>query len=337
VAIPRVSVLLPVRDARTTIGECLESLAGQTLAEHEVLAVDDGSTDGTRALLEDARRRDGRIRVLEVRGRGLVAALNTGLDAARAGLVARMDADDVCHPERLARQVAHLAAHPETDIVGCRVHLLDEVEGNRGMRAYVRWLNGLLDHDAIVRDLWVESPLAHPSVMARRSVLAALGGYRAVDGPEDYDLWLRAHAQGARFAKVPEVLLAWRDRPRRLSRSDPRYAPERFRAVKIGGLERARHLRAARGVVLWGGGPIAKGWARALAERGHHVAAFVDVSPRRLGQTIHGARVVAASDASGFPDALHLAAVGRPEARAEIRRQAAALGLEDGRDLLAVA
>lgn len=335
--VPGVSVLLPVRDADTTLSECLESLAVQTLAAHEVLAVDDGSRDGTRALLEAARERDGRIRVLDARGRGLVAALNAGLDAARAPLVARMDADDVCHPERLARQVAHLAAHPEVDIVGCGVHLLDEVEGNHGMRAYVRWLNGLLDHDAIVRDLWVESPLAHPSVMARRSVLAALGGYRAVDGPEDYDLWLRAYAHGVRFAKVPEVLLAWRDRPRRLSRSDPRYAPAKFRAVKIEGLERARHLRAARGVVLWGGGPIAKGWARALAARGHHVDAFVDVSPRRLGQTIHGARVVGAPEAAGFPGALHLAAVGRAEARAEIRRLAAGIGLADGRDLLAVA
>jgi glycosyltransferase involved in cell wall biosynthesis len=266
-----------------------------------------------------------------------VAALNTGLAAARAPLLARMDADDVSHPQRLSRQVAYLGAHRDVDIAGCQVRLLDEVEGNHGMRAYVRWLNGLLDHDAIVRDLWVESPLAHPSVMARRAALVALGGYREMDGPEDYDLWLRAHAQGARFAKVPAVLLDWRDRPGRLSRIDPRYAPERFRAVKIEGLERVRHLRAARGVVLWGGGPIAKGWARALGDRGHHVAAFVDVSPRRLGQTIHGARVVEAREAARFADALHLAAVGRAEARAEIRRQATALGLVDGRDLLAVA
>jgi hypothetical protein len=75
----------------------------------------------------------------------------------------------------------------------------------------------------MVADLFVESPLVHPSVMARAAALRALGGYRVFDGPEDYDLWLRAHAAGLRFAKLSEVLLDWRDSPRRLTRRDPRY------------------------------------------------------------------------------------------------------------------
>jgi hypothetical protein len=201
----------------------------------------------------------------------------------------------------------------------------------------VEWQNGLLDHDAIVRDLWIESPLAHPSVMARRRALRGLGGYRELDGPEDYDLWLRAHARGLRFAKLAEVLLDWRDGTARLSRTDLRYSAERFRALKIEALEGVGHLRPGRDVVLWGGGPIAKGWARALLRSGHRVAAFVDVAPRRLGRRIHGAPVIEGGAAGAHRGALHLAAVGRPEARAEIRRLAAGLGLVDGRDLLAVA
>jgi glycosyltransferase involved in cell wall biosynthesis len=331
-----VSVVLPVRQARATLGACLDSLAAQTLEAHEVIAVDDGSNDGSRALLDAVARRDPRVHVL-AGGRGLVAALNAGLAAARAPLVARMDADDVCHPGRLLAQAEYLSAHPEVHIVGCRVRLVGGHERNGGMWAYVEWQNGLLDHDAIVRDLWIESPLAHPSVMARGPALQALGGYRDVDGPEDYDLWLRAHARGLRFAKLPDVLLDWRDGPGRLSRTDPRYAPERFRALKIEALERAGHLRPGRDVVLWGGGPIAKGWARDLLRRGHTVAAFVDVAPRRLGARIHGAPVIDGEAAGAHGEALHLAAVGRPEARAEIRRLAAGHGFRDGRDLLAVA
>ena len=329
------SVLLPVRDAAEFLGQCLSSLAAQTLEDHEVVAVDDGSTDGSRAALDAVARADPRVRVLPAEGRGLVAALATALREARGPLVARMDADDVAHPERLAVQCSRLEADASTDILGSRVRLVGAASGNEGMRAYVEWQNALLDHAAIVRDLFVESPIVHPSVMARTAILRALGGYRDVDWPEDYDLWLRAHAAGRRFAKTRETLLDWRDRPDRLTRTDPRYAPERFLALKLEALL-AGVLREPRPVVVWGAGPVGKTWSRALAARGRPVAAFVEVDPRKIGQRIHGAPVVAVAEAAR-PGALHLAAVGDRGARERIRVEAARLGLADGRDLVAVA
>ena len=333
---PRVSVLLPVRDGARTLDECLASLAAQTLADHEVIAVDDHSADGSGERLRRAAREDPRVRVLANPGRGLVAALNAAAAAARAPLLARMDADDVSRPDRLRAQAARLDAEADLDVLGTRVRLVGEGPPNAGMRAYVDWLNGLLEHEAIVRDLYVESPLAHPTVMMRASLLGRLGGYRAFDGPEDYDLWLRARAAGARFAKLPETLLDWRDGPDRLSRTDPRYARERFRDVKLSALE-AGPLARRPAVVVWGAGPIGKGWSRALAARGHRVAAFVEVHPRRLGQRIPGVPVIPVAAAAPEEGALHLAAVGRPGARAEIRRLAAGLGLRDGLDLVVVA
>ena len=329
------SVLLPVRNAAEFLGQCLSSLAAQTLADHEVIAVDDGSTDGSRADLDAAARSDPRLHVVAAEGRGLVAALNTGLREARGPLVARMDADDVAHPDRLALQRARLEADGATDILGCRVRLVGSAPGNAGMRAYVDWQNALLDHAAIVRDLFVESPLVHPSVMARATILRALGGYRDVDWPEDYDLWLRAHAAGRRFAKTRETLLDWRDRPGRLTRTDPRYSPDRFLALKLEALL-AGPLSRPRPVVVWGAGPVGKAWSRALAARGLPVTAFVEVDPRKIGQQIHGAPVVGVSDAPR-PGAFHLADVGIGEARERIRIEAARLGLVEGRDLVAVA
>jgi glycosyltransferase involved in cell wall biosynthesis len=331
---PRVSVLLPVRDAASTLGECLDSLGGQTLADHEVVAVDDGSTDATRSLLADHARRDARLRVLTTPPRGLVAALNTGLGAVLAPLVARMDADDVARPERLALQAERLLTDPLTDVLGCRVEILGGSR-NAGMRAHVDWLNTLLDHDAIVRDLFVESPLAHPSVVLRTVALRRLG-YRDFAGPEDYDLWLRAREAGLRFAKCPETLLAWRDPPNRLTRTDPRYASERFLALKLEALARGP-LVPGRPVVIWGAGPIGKSWARALRGAGHPVRAFIEVDARKIGETIHGAVVVPVGRAGAFRGALHLAAVGQAGARARIREEAEHLGLVDGGDLVAVA
>ena len=333
--IPAVSVLLPVRDARRTLPACLRSLRAQTLADHEVVAVDDGSTDGSGEILEAWSREDPRVRVARTPARGLVAALNTASGLARAGYLARMDADDVAHPERLALQAARLAEDPATAILGCRVRLVGGARaGNAGMRAYVRWLNGLVDHETIARDLLVESPLAHPSVMMRATALRALRGYRDFDGPEDYDLWLRAWGAGLRFAKLERSLLLWRDGPRRLTRRDPRYAADRFLALKVGALL-AGPLRGERKVVIWGAGPIGKTWARALGNK--RVAAFVEVAPRRIGQTIHGAPVVEVAAAPRFSGCLHLAAVGRPGARERIRQEARRLGLLEGRDLVAVA
>jgi hypothetical protein len=269
--------------------------------------------------------------------RGLVPALNAGLALARAPLVARMDADDLALPSRLELQAATLAAEPSIAVLGSRVCLLgDPGRPNPGMRAYLEWQNGLVDHESITRDLLVESPLVHPSVMLRTARLRALGGYRDCGGPEDYDLWLRGHAAGWRFAKRPETLLLWRDAPARLTRVDPRYAPARFQALKLEALRRGP-LSGGRAVVLWGAGRIGKAWSRSLAGAGLRVAAFVEVDPARIGRRVHGAPVVAVAGAAGFPGALHLAAVGQRGARERIRAAARALGLEEGRDLLAVA
>ncbi len=331
---PAVTVLLPVRNARETLGACLDSLAAQTLVDHEVVAVDDGSVDGSAELLGDRARADPRVRALFGPHRGLVSALNTASAAALAPLVARMDADDVSFPGRLALQKARLDADRSTHVLGSRVRL--EGARSEGLQAYVDWQNTLLDHEAIARDRFVESPLVHPSVMMRTESLRALGGYRDFAGPEDYDLWLRAFDDGLRFAKLEETLLVWRDSPSRLTRTDARYSPASFQAVKLEALLRGP-LAGGREVVLWGAGRVGRSWARALRGTGRRVAAFVEVDPRKIGKAVAGAPVVSVADAAGFRGPLHLAAVGQKGARERIRAAASRLGLAEEADLVAVA
>lgn len=333
---PQVSVLLPVRDAAATLLSALRSLGAQSLEDHEVIAVDDGSTDGSAELLLAAAREDPRVRVERAASPGLVPALNHALHLASAPLVARMDADDVARPERLALQVERLEDDAALGVLGSRVELLPSPGlACDGMVAYVAWQNELLDHEAIVADLFVESPFVHPSVALRRDALVALGGWRDTGGPEDYDLWLRAHAAGWRFGKRPEVLLLWRDRADRLTRRDPRYAAARFLERKLQALL-GGPLAGPQPVVVWGAGKLGKAWARALGAAQRPAQALVEVDPRKLGQRIHGAPVVPVSEAARWPDAWHLSAVGQPGARARIRAEARALGIP-ARRVIAVA
>jgi hypothetical protein len=335
--VPRVSVLLPVRDAAATLGACLDSLAAQTMADHEVVAVDDGSRDGSGGILRARARSDPRVRVVSTPPLGLVRALNRAMAEARASLVARMDADDRAASERLALQAERLERDSGVDVLGSRVRVVGTGgPPGEGMRAYVRWQNALLDHEAMARDRFVESPIVHPSVTMRRATLERLGGWRDFGGPEDYDLWLRAFAAGLRFAKLPEVLLDWRDSPGRLTRTDPRYAPGRFLALKLAALAQGP-LAGKRAAVVWGAGPVGKAWSRALRAAGHEVRAFVEVNPRKLGGRLHGAPVVAVEEAGALRGPLHLAAVGQPGARERIRAEAARRGLVEGADLVAVA
>jgi glycosyltransferase involved in cell wall biosynthesis len=326
---------LPVWNAEATLQACLDSLSAQSLTDFELIAVDDGSSDNSRELLFAHARRDGRLRVVAEPHRGLVPALNEALARAQSRLVARMDADDLAHPDRLALQARRLETDNVVDMLGCGVRVTGGAR-NAGLLAYAAWSNRLLTHEDIVRDLFVESPLVHPSLMTRREAFESLGGYRHDGGPEDYDLLLRAHGRGMRFAKLPEVLLDWHDSENRLTRSDPRYHSDRFRKRKIEALLDGP-LQPGRPVVIWGAGPIGKAWAKDLLARGVALRAFIDVHPRRVGQRIQGVLVGDVASAAAHAGVLHLIALGQPGARERARQVARGLGLRECSDHIAVA
>ena len=194
---PRVSVLMPVLDAEPFLREAVESILGQSLGDLELVAVDDGSTDGSLDILHDLARADARIRVHEQPHGGLAAALDAGLELASAPLVARMDADDVSLPHRLDRQVAVLDAEPETALVAGGMVMIDE--GGRELETVV---------PPAEPDLLSGNTIAHPTVVFRTDAVRALGGYR-LDQAEDYDLWLRLEERH-RIATVQEPVLRYR-------------------------------------------------------------------------------------------------------------------------------
>jgi len=319
---PAVSVILPCRNAAAYLPACLRSLSRQTFGDFEVLAVDDGSADETRVALAAWQQRDPRFRLIEQPPLGLVAALNHGLAQARGAVIARMDADDIAHPRRLELQFSFLESGG-AEVVSCLVRCFPRCQLRLGMRRYERWLNSLVTHEQMERDLFVESPLAHPSAMLRADVLGSLGGYRDMGWPEDYDLWLRAYAGGLRFGKVGLHLYWWRERRDRLSRVHPAYSPAAFRRCKVHYLKMI-YLGGENLVTIWGAGKEGKALARHLRRAGVNIAAFIDVDPRKIGNTVLGAPVVAAEALTR--DHYLLVAVGAQGARDEIRAYLAAAG-----------
>jgi len=211
---PRVSVVLPARNAARHLDEALDSILGQSLADLELVAVDDGSTDDTATILAARRALDPRVRVVAGAGRGVARALAAGLDAARAELVAIMNADDVALPDRLARQAAYLDAHPRVAAVGSQTRLLLD-DGAGGAPRPGRTSDLPTDPAAARAMLPRAAPLAHPASMFRRAAALAAGSYRPAfaAAAEDYDLWLRL-AERHDLANLPEVLLLYRIHPR---------------------------------------------------------------------------------------------------------------------------
>jgi glycosyltransferase involved in cell wall biosynthesis len=329
-----ISVLLPCRNAASSLGEALASLAHQTFRDFEIVAVDDGSTDETPALLDEWRRRDTRVRVICTPPGGIVAALDTAAAHVRGDVLARMDADDIAMPERLERQMAFLDAHPNMAACGTGVRYVPTSLVRDGARRYEEWINGVVSWEEIERDLFVECPIPHPTLVIRRTIFEQVGGYRDAGWPEDYDLILRLWESGFRFGKVPEVLLEWREGAERLSRTDGRYGEEAFRRCKAHFL---KYRIADRAVVVCGAGPVGKTFTKALKKEGHTVEAFVDLDPRKIGQTIDGIPVVHPSAIDNYRAAYVVAAVGQRDARTEIRATLRAAGFREPQDACAVA
>jgi GT2 family glycosyltransferase len=207
-----VSVLMPVHNAGPYLARAVESILSQTYVDFEFVIIDDGSTDRSGATLEQYAARDRRIRLVSRRNTGYTIALNELLGLARGDLIARMDADDVALPHRLARQVAFLQEHAEIVCAGSAVQFIDAAgrllrTGHPGM-----------EHEEILaRALNGDCALNHPSVLMRRAAVLRVGGYRPEFEPaEDLDLWLRLGEVG-RLINLPDVLLQYRQHSRSFS------------------------------------------------------------------------------------------------------------------------
>lgn len=332
---PDVSILLPFYQAAETIGLALESIRRQSLRQWQCVLVDDGSSDAGAELAARTAAADARFLLLRRPHEGLVGSLNAGLDHCSAPLVARMDADDVMHRQRLAAQVAALDSDPGLAGVGCHVRVFPRRSMTAGLRDYEAWLNQIGDAASLCRNAFVESPLVHPSLLLRRDVLGRFR-YRDAGWPEDYDLLLRLLGAGLELAAVPRRLLLWRDSAHRLTRTAAPYALERITACKAFFLADSL-LRDHQRYILWGYGSTGRSLRRALSAHGKAMAYLIEMHPGRLGQRLDGAPVVPPEEISALPRLPLIASVAGAGPRAQIRAFLSGRSFVEGTDFVCAA
>lgn len=319
---PEVSVIMPVRQWRPATAAAVASLLTQTMDSFELLLIGQQDVDSLACRLPP----DPRIRLIARHQPGIVSALNTGLSAARGRYLARMDDDDIAHPQRLALQLQHLQGPSGTQLCGCRIRFIDS-QGNTdtikgGNRAYALWLNALLSDEQIGAACYIECPMPHPTLMAHRDIWQALGPYRDFDGPEDYDLILRARLMGIRLGKPEPILLDWREHPERLTYNDPRYRREAFARCRArAACDPQSHLGLSAGRPVWlcGTGRHGRDWHDALESSGATVNGFVDRHRHGANRSKRGKPVISYEQLpEQRQDALVIGAVAGPAPRSEL-------------------
>ncbi|HEX6162033.1 MAG TPA: glycosyltransferase [Vicinamibacterales bacterium] len=283
---PDVSVLMAVYNGERHLPAAIDSILAQTHRNFEFVIVDDGSTDRSAEIA--AARNDGRINLIRLpQNRGLSAALNEGLQAAGASLVARQDADDTAEPERLARQLAFMTAHPDVALLGTQGTVIAEDGHVTGA------VTRPIGEDSIRFFSIFDNPFIHTSVMYRAAVARGCGGYNAAYDPfsQDYDLWCRI-AEGHRVANLGERLIRYRASQTSIigavrdDGSDSEYDRRFDRVVQELTLRQARRLLGADAV------SDADSELLAAPVRGLHpdrVPAFIDLFERVLDRFPHDA------------------------------------------------
>ncbi len=285
---PAVSVILPVKNQGKYIEAALRSVVEQEFKDMEIIVINDGSTDNTGKIIRDFQS-DKRVRIIELpESQGIVAALNAGLKTASGNYIARMDGDDIMHPKRIGKQYDFMESHPRVDLCGCAVTCFsDSGTISPGVRYFQEWHNALLTEDNMRQNIYVDSPMVHPTFFGTRSFFKRLGGYRDTGFAEDYDLIFRAVFSGAKLAKLPERLLDWRDHPDRETRTNPNLKKDRlFR-------QKARFFRefdpmANQPLYLFGIWRYGKSLLDALHEEGLTVEGVIDPSGKRLASGVRG-------------------------------------------------
>lgn len=325
----KVSVVMPVYNAESTVVQALESLRAQSFPSMEIIVVNDGSTDGT---LEILRHQPG-IKLLDHSHRGIAPALNDGLAAAAGDYIARMDADDLCHPDRIEKQASFLDAFPEMGIVGCRVGFGGDREKQAGYADHVDWINSLIEPADLALNRFVESPFAHPSVMFRRELPERFGAYRDGPFPEDYELWLRWMANGVQAGKVDQELVTWNDPPNRLSRTDARYSIDAFYKTKAEYLFQwlEQNNPCHPDVIVWGAGRVTRKRAAMLEQYGIRITQYVDIKKRQLNC---GTPVIPYSALPDPDRCFVLPMVGKRGAREIIRGGLSERGFTEGKNCI---
>lgn len=330
---PKVSVVLPFFNAEKTLERAVRSILNQTFDDFELILVNNNSTDESANLAWLLAAEDKRIKLLSEHQQGVTFAANKGNKAAIGQYIARMDADDFSHPERLQKQVELLDSHPEIGVASCLVRHVGHHENTEGLHKFVDWANSIQTPIEIRLNCFIEAPVINPTVLYRRELLDQFGGYVHGGFPEDYEMWLRWISHGVNIQKVPEVLFDWYDSDTRLTRTDERYSTEAFYHSKTEYLVKWLQKNDHPYIWVWGAGRVTRQRAELLQEKGIWIEGYIDLKEREL----EDACCIQFENFNWNAPAFILSYVANWGARDEIRNYLLSKGKIEGMDFILVA
>ncbi len=327
-----ITVLLPFFKVGCEFDRAIESIVNQSFRSWKLMLIsNNGSPEGI-DIAEKWIKKDNRIKLLREPEQGIAYALNTGLRHCNTPYIARMDADDVSHPQRFDKQYAYLETNPDVDVVASQTVFSTDITGSHGFSIFVNWQNSIIapEHHDLYR--FIESPLAHPSVMFRSGLIENYGSYTTRPVPEDYEMWLRWMDRGVRIYKLPEPLLTWNDHTDRLTRTHENYSREAFYQIKCEYLAKwiSRNVSADKKIIVCGSSRIGRKRAAMLQGYGVNVFGFTDVKkrPNRQVNFIQINEITA-------PDPWFLINfIARRGVGQAIRQHFSAIGFVEGRDFI---
>lgn len=278
----QVTVLLPFFEVGEEFELAIESIVQQTFSNWELVLISNNGNQQGLEMAEKWVRADSRIKLVEETEQGIAHALNAGLNYCSSPYVARMDADDISHPDRLSIQLAFLESNPGIDVVSSQTSFESSMPGSEGFSIFVDWQNSVITQQEHDLYRFIESPLAHPSILFRKKLIDAYGPYSTQAVPEDYELWLRWMDQGVKFYKIPQSLLKWSDHANRLTRTHENYSREAFYQVKCNYLAKwiERQVPAEKNILVCGSSRIGRKRAAMLQDNGVPIYGFTDVKKR---------------------------------------------------------
>lgn len=274
---PLVSVIIPFYNA-PRLKIAIQSIRNQTYQDFELILVNNASDDKSLAVAERFASQDTRVRLITEEKRGVVWAMNKGIEESNGDFIVRMDADDYSFPQRIALQLEAFQKDSTLALVSGLVEY-DGEEKNEGFKLYVDWMNDIINENEIKISQFIEFPIANPSIMIKRSLYSEVGLYEDGDFPEDYEFFLRLQARGVNMRKVTQNVIKWHDSSSRLTRTDPRYSTESFYRIKAkylaNWLEEYNPFYPE--IVVWGAGRVSRRRSDYLLEYGIQIVQYIDV------------------------------------------------------------
>jgi len=261
----------------------ISSITNQTYPDFECILINNNSTDNSPKIASTLAKADSKIKTIEESKQGVVHASNAGFYQAAGEFIARIDADDEAHPERLKLQAEFLEQHPDFGAVGGLVEYKSDFHNFTGFKKYVSWVNSVISYEQIKINRFIDSPIVNPSAMWRKETGKKHGMYKNGDFPEDYEMWLRWLEAGVKISKVPKHVLKWHDSKNRLTRNYSVYSDDAFYRIKTFYLSRwlEKNNPFHPHVTVWGASKISRKRAQLLEKYGITIDAYIDTKTTR--------------------------------------------------------